>query len=723
MPEKVGESPYLTYIDPGLNKDDIQIVGHIHTVQYGQTPNGLAPIEVGGVRTSELGTLYIPVVGGDYFYNYDRNTGAVTLPPTYASGKITENMVVIYTGPFIPPSGGSVNIDRYKSDVDSRRKSFISAEDKQIIKDQQFNKLNNESVTIDNTNGETGGVISLSEFAQEGTVVTNRLMPSKLSSTFGDGLLNNITESSAIQSMLGTARSSLVKKKIITHPNPSFLESKLKTIFPKMAPDKRRLLSTENFAVNAKKCQTSLIPNQSPKIQALKKVTEIVKAKQGFFGFSGLGMTISKVTKQIGINSGIGRSKQNVMAHKQANSIFGVIKQVGTKIVDKLPVFSDKKKEAISNLFDGKVPDMIDEGGFTNLHKLTKKTSNINIPTPNINNPISNIEKFDGFNTPADYEFSFVSSPDEITAELNKSIRGPRFSNNQSIGALFLGHSGQLYGPEEKVNAQFIHEENNRLDAQDFGLQEVTNNAILYGIQSHYIITRAGNIQRGRPVSVPRNAQFTNFSQTGLKLTFIATESTPINKQQEDAFDKFLEGFFRAFPEYPVYADYQWNLEDAAGYNVVKKIRDGITSKYKIVYKYEDISEFTEMPIRTQMTIAKPPVIAEPSSTGKKILSPSEANELIQSEAFQKQLDRDLDLAMNKMEGLNLSLNGASKDEIISKVGAENLPDGDPREKFEKDFAFFENEMDKISKNANSYLKAFNGTRTNVKKVSEKLVR
>ena len=52
----------------------------------------LAPIEVGGVRTSELGTLYQPIVGGDYFYDYDRNTGAVTLQRTYASGKITEKM-------------------------------------------------------------------------------------------------------------------------------------------------------------------------------------------------------------------------------------------------------------------------------------------------------------------------------------------------------------------------------------------------------------------------------------------------------------------------------------------------------------------------------------------------------------------------------------------------------------------------------------------------------
>ena len=85
-------------------------------------------------------------------------------------------------------------------------------------------------------------------------------------------------------------------------------------------------------------------------------------------------------------------------------------------------------------------------------------------------------------------------------------------------------------------------------------------------------------------------------------------------------------------------------------------------------------------------------------------------------------MDRDLDLAMNKMEGLNLSLNGVSKDEIIAKVGAENLPDGDPREKLEKDFALFENEMDKISKDANSYLKAFNGSTANVKKVSENLV-
>ena len=33
MPEKVGESPYLTYIDKGLNKRDIQIVGNIHIVQ------------------------------------------------------------------------------------------------------------------------------------------------------------------------------------------------------------------------------------------------------------------------------------------------------------------------------------------------------------------------------------------------------------------------------------------------------------------------------------------------------------------------------------------------------------------------------------------------------------------------------------------------------------------------------------------------------------------
>ena len=70
MPEKVGESPYLTYIEPGLNKDDISTVGHIHIVQYAQTPNGLAPIEEGGVQTSELGTLYKPVVGGNYFYNW-----------------------------------------------------------------------------------------------------------------------------------------------------------------------------------------------------------------------------------------------------------------------------------------------------------------------------------------------------------------------------------------------------------------------------------------------------------------------------------------------------------------------------------------------------------------------------------------------------------------------------------------------------------------------------
>ena len=83
--------------------------------------------------------------------------------------------------------------------------------------------------------------------------------------------------------------------------------------------------------------------------------------------------------------------------------------------------------------------------------------------------------------------------------------------------------------------------------------------------------------------------------------------------------------------QYPVYANYQWNLEDAAGYNVIKKVRDGLSSKYKISYKYEDISDLEEMPLKPQIAMTKPVIVAAPSSTGKKLLTPGEANELIQS--------------------------------------------------------------------------------------------
>ena len=718
MAEKIG-SPTVTYIETGLRKDDISYVGQVYVpVVVDGTSADDVGVTPANLRTSELGTRYTPIGGGNYFYNYDPNTGAVTL--AYGR-KFTNNMLVVYTAPFVPPTT-TVNIDKYKSNVDSRRKSNISTQDAQTIKDQQFNRLNNESVTINKDLGEVGGVISLAPFAQEGITVTNRLMPSKLSSTFGDGLLNDITESSAIQSMLGKAKTGLVKRKVITHPSPVFLESKLKTIFPKMTGAKRRLLSTDKFAVNAKKAQTTLIPENLPKIQSIKKVTEIVKSKLPFINFSGLGMTIDKVTNKAGIFSGVSRSKQNVMAHKEANSFFNVLKNVGTKITDKLPVFSDKTKAAISSAFNGQVPDMIDDGGNTNLHKLASKGSLLtSLPSPNINKPLAAAEKFDGYNTPADYEFTFISSPEELAAELNRSSRGPKSNNIDSIRALFLGHSGSLYGPEEKVNAKFIHEENKRLDAQDEGLTEVTSNPLPYGIQSHYIITRAGNIQRGRPTGVIRNFQYTKFSRSGLMLTFIATETTPINKKQEDAFDKFLQGFFIAFPEYPVYANYQWNLEDAAGYNVIKKVRDGLSSKYKISYKYEDISDLEEMPLKPQIAMTKPVIVAAPSSTGKKLLTPGEANELIQSDAFQKQVNDDIDLAMKKIEANNLLLSGVSRDEVEAKLGASSLPDGDPRAKLEADFKTYEAGMDRITKESNKYLKGFNGSFNSVKKLSDNI--
>ena len=717
MAQKIG-SPTITYIEPGLRKDDITEVGQVYVpVVVDGVSADEARVTPANLRTSERGTRYTPIGGGDYFYNYDPNTGAVTLA---YSRKFTNNMLVIYNAPFVPPN--SVVVDKYISNEDSKRKSKIDDADVQIIKDQQFNKINNEGVTIDNSSGDVSGIAPIVSFAKEGTVITDRLIVGEVGSGFGDGLFNNITESSAITSMLGTARKGFVKTKSFTHCSPTFLERKMKNIFPKMAESKRRLLSTQNIAVNSKKAQNSLIPANRPEIQSIKKVSKIVQSKFPFFNFAGFGHTIDKVTREPGIFSGFQRSAQNVMAHKESNSFFGKLKRIGSKLVDVLDVFDDNQKEVFSNVFNGNVPSMVESGGKTNLNRLTQKGSLLKtLSEPQKNKPLEEQNTFDGFNTPADYKFTYVSSVEELTLELFKSRRGPTNVGEDSIRGLILGHSGELYGPEEKVDAKFIHEENKRLDAQDLGLIEVSGgNAINYGIQSHYIITRTGNIQRGRPSGVIRDSQFDNFTKSGLKLTFIATEKTPINKQQEIAFDQFLQAWFAVFKEGgPVYARYEYDLEYGASYNVLAKIRKGVESKYNIVYRYPDISELEEFPPKIQTAITKPPTISVPSSTGTKPKNVAELNDLINDEAFQKKVNGDIDSALKHMQATNLALSGASTDEIKSKVGAEFLPDGDPKEQFDKDFAKFEKHMDDLSKNSNKYYKNINADFTSYKNYSK----
>jgi len=713
MAQKIG-SPTITYIEPGSIVHEVGEV-FVPVVVDGVSADDLG-IQVGGVRKSEQGTRYTSV-GGDYFYKYDENTGAVTLN---FGRKFTDNMIVIYTPPFRPPN--SVVVDKYISNEDSKRKSKIDDADVQIIKDQQFNKINNEGVTIDNSSGDVSGIAPIVSFAKEGTVITDRLIVGEVGSGFGDGLFNNITESSAITSMLGTAKKGFVKTKSFTHCSPTFLERKMKKIFPNMAASKRRLLCTENIAVNSKKAQTSLIPANRPEIQSIKKVSKIVQSKFPFFNFAGFGHTIDKVTREPGIFSGFQRSAQNVMAHKESNTFFGKLTRIGSKLIDKLDVFDDNQKEAFSNVFDGNVPSMVEAGGKTNLNRLTQKGSLLKtVSEPQKNKPLEEQNSFDGFNTPEDYQFTYVSSIEELTLELFKSRRGPTNIGEDSIRGLILGHSGELYGPEEKVDANFIHEENKRLDAQDLGLDEVSgDNAINYGIQSHYIITRAGNIQRGRPTGIVRDPQFDNFTKSSLKLTFIATEKTPINKQQEIAFDQFLQAWFAVFKEGgPVYARYEYDLEYGASYNVLAKIRKGVESKYNIVYRYPDISELEEFPPKIQTAITKPPTISVPSSTGTKPKNVAELNDVINDEAFQKKVNGDIESAFKHMQATDLALSGASADEIKSKVGAEFVPDGDVKEQFDKDFAKFEKHMDDLSKNSNKYYKNINADYASYQKYSK----
>ena len=489
-----------------------------------------------------------------------------------------------------------------------------------------------------------------------------------------------------------------------------------------MSANRRRLLSTEKIAVNPKRAQVSLVPTNKPEVQSLQKVTKIVQSKFQLFNFAGFRQTLDKVTNKAGIKSGFTRSAQNVHAHKEAKSFFNVAKNIGTKVVEKLDIFNSSQKQSFANIFSGNVPAMVEQGGKTNVNRISTKGSLLpNIINPQKNTPLKEEGRFKGYNTPADYEFTFVSSVDELVSELNKSRRGPTNTGDDSIRGLILSHTYELYGPEEKVNAKLLHELSKKEDSQDLGLTEASGpNAINYGIQPHYVITRAGNIQRGRPSGLVTDPELGKFSKSSLKLTFIAGKQAPINKKQEIAFDQFLQAWFTVFKEGgPVYARYEYDLEDGDSYDVLAKIRVGIPSKYNIVYRYGDISDFDEFPSKIQTSITKPTKIAEPSSIGTKPKDVAQQNDAISEEAFQKKLNNDLESAFNYMGATTDSLNGVSRDEIIAKRGAQFLPDGDPKAKLDADFAKAENHLDNLSKSINKYYKNANANFKTIEQYSK----
>lgn len=553
------------------------------------------------------------------------------------------------------------------------------------LENTQTDKISNDGATIGNLK-EVNGFKSLTPFAKESEVITKRVMPVKITGSAGDGSLTvSTSNASDLTSIFGNASASTgTLKKIVTSGSPAALLKQMQKNFSNLSPQKIRTYAS-NVSISPSRSIESLKPENNPSTVAVQTSSKIYKDKlkslqnSAFLNFNPLAAF-----------SGLGRSKQNLGAQMIAN----VLNKVGS-------IFSDLKNGIPS--FNGAASDLIEAGGTqTNISNYVSKGNLVSVGTPNISYVLQDQNAFAGYATPASYQFTFVNSVEELVTEFKSSSRGPRNTGDDFIGGLFIYENKYLMGPPEKVNAKAmndrvkkvqlkiltreIYDTNTAADgktAAETAIDRISLRPNEYGLNSHYIILTDGSLQRGRPVDKTRNPQtYKRFYKTGVQLSIISGGKPPNNKQFE-TYDRFLKAWFTVFPDCGVYPHIAQNDD---GQPNTFDIKQNIRSKYRFVYRYDDLTGLNEFPPKLQTAVTKPATIASTSSTISKSVSYTDANKTISDLADSKRINNDINGAIKKAGAAIALLNGGSRDAAKAKFGAENLPDGDVKANLDRDY-------------------------------------
>jgi len=587
------------------------------------------------------------------------------------------------------------------------------------LENTQTDKISNDGATIGNYN-ETGGFKSLTPFAKEGETITKRTMPVIFTAAAGDGsLLPTTSSQSELTKAFGfapTGTSSL--KKIVTSGSPAALLKQLQKNFASLPPQKIRTYAS-NVSISPSRTIESLKPENNPSTVAVQASSKIYKDKlkslqnSAFLNFNPLAAF-----------SGLGRSKQNL----GAQVIGTLLNKVGS-------IFSDIKNGIPS--FNGVTFDLIEAGGSqTNISNYVNKGSLVSVGTPTISYVLQDQSAFAGYATPESYEFTFVNSVEELVTEFQESRRGPKNKNDDFIGGLFIYEPKRFTGPPEKANAKAmndavkkaqlkiltreIYDTNTAADgktAAETAIDRISLRPSEYGLNSHYLILTDGSLQRGRPVDKTRNPQtYKRFYKTGVQLT-ILSGGTPPNSKQFETYDRFLKAWFTVFPDCGVYAHDEQGKTGAHTFDV----RQNIRSKYRFVYRYDDLTNLDEFPPKLQTTVTKPAIIASTSSTITKPISYSSSNAAITELAESKRLNNDVNGAFKKAGAAIASLNGDSRTAISNKFGAENLPDGDVKANFDRDYKAAQAKMKENNKLINNIVNKVNTDANSVKTLGSTL--
>ena len=129
-----------------------------------------------------------------------------------------------------------------------------------------------------------------------------------------------------------------------------------------------------------------------------------------------------------------------------------------------------------------------------------------------------------------------------------------------------------------------------------------------------------------------------------------------------------------------MFADYELDQNyQGPGFDV----KDRITSKYKKEFLVADPSSLEEMPSKEEQNLIRPKNPVKSMTTISKPIDFDKANEDIVEKLESKELQRDLDTAINKFGASLGSLNGVSNDKLAAKFGAKNLPVGSLKEQLD----------------------------------------
>ncbi len=660
----------------------------------------------------------------DILYNFNTTTSILTLQRDFGEVEIN------YVEPLDTEALKRI-VPITKANTAAKNSRRIDTTSNNILEAQQANKISNEGTVVGNFS-EVNGIKSLTSFAKEGELITKKIMPVKITGAAGDGsLLATTTNASELTSIFGVAPAANgTLKKIITSGAPQSLLKQMQKNFSNLSPAKIRTYAS-NVSINPSTTIESLKPENNPSLVSVQTASKIYKDK--------LKVKLNNSAFNLnpfGAFPGLGRSKQN-LAGQFIGTLLNKVGSIFGSILNGLKVFGDNPSPSITSAFGGNVKDLIEVGGAqTNVSSYMSKGNLVSIQAPKITYVLQNQNDFMGYATSDDYEFTFVNSTEELITEFQKSRRGPDSVEEDAIGGLFIHESSKFTGPPEKANAKAMHEgikkvhfqqltkeieETNSMSenktAAETALERISIYPNRYALNSHYLILTDGSLQRGRPVDKPRSSEsYPRFNKTAVQLTFLSGGKTP-NTKMFETYDRFLKAWFTVFPDCGVYGNHESSSDVINTFDV----RQSVKSKYRFVYRYDDLSDLDEFPTKVERVITKPKTIAKTSSTISKPISYAEANQQVTDLLESKRFNNDVTSIFNKAGAAMASLNGQDMNAAAAKFGAENLPKNDLKAQFDKDYKTFQSGMKERNKELNNIIGKVNTNNSTVKSFANKI--